>query len=79
MGPMYSIRSGRDDSIGFYAGSGGNLAAWAGGIYLSCAETECRCVAQSTRSASVDCRHANRRITDARAGTSVHRRIADVA
>ncbi len=42
MGPVYSIRSGRDDPRGCYAGSGESLAAWAGGIYRSCAGAECR-------------------------------------
>ena len=50
MGPVYSIRSGRDDLRGCRAGSGGSLAAWAGGIYLDCAGAECRLLAQLRRS-----------------------------
>ncbi len=42
MGPVYSLRSGRDDPRGCCAGSGRSLAAWAGGIYRSCAGTEGR-------------------------------------
>ncbi len=62
MGPVYSIRSGRDDPRGCYAGSGESLAAWAGGIYRSRAGAECRLLAQSTRSDRSVRRHANWRI-----------------
>ncbi len=47
MGLVYSIRSGRDDPRGCRAGSGESLAAWAGGIYRSCAGAECRLLAQT--------------------------------
>ncbi len=66
MGPVYSIRSGRDDPRGCYAGSGESLAAWAGGIYRSCAGAECRLLAQSRRSAATGFRSAYRRLTDLR-------------
>ncbi len=64
MGSVYSIRSGRDDPRGCYVGSGESLAAWAGGIYRSCAGVECRLLAQSRSSGVLHSRSGHRRITD---------------
>ena len=72
MGPVYSIRSGRDDPRGCYADSGESLAAWAGGIYRSCAGAECRLLAHNGRSAPAGSRSAFRRIADVRGSMSAH-------
>ena len=79
MGPVYSIRSGRDDPRGCYAGSGESLAAWAGGIYRSCAGEECRPLAQPRPSAPSVSTSAHHQITDRRARASVYRQIRDPA
>ena len=66
MGPVYSIRSGKDYPRGCCAGSGGSLAAWAGGIYRSCAGTEGRLLAQGRPSAPSGTRSDHGRFADIR-------------